>query len=306
MAKKEKPKSSEESPQVADDIKSAVEVEIVSPIVSVSDVDKEKIEITKSDEDEIKGVKVKKDVVKGTFDKDAWKPKTSLGLKVKSGEINDIDFILDNGYKILEPEIVDTLLPGMESDLLMVGQSKGKFGGGQRRAFKQTQKKTMEGNKPHFSTLAIIGNKDGYFGFGLGRAKETVPAREKASRLAKLGIRKILRGCGSWECNCGNPHTIPFKVEGKSGSVIVTLMPAPKGTGLCIEKECSKILAIAGIKDVWSKTKGNSSTKVNLLIACIDALDHLVKTRVSYDQKEKANIIGGKIKPANAEEVSAQ
>jgi small subunit ribosomal protein S5 len=303
MAKKEKQKNAEETDKVPEDSKSAVESDNVAPIVSASDVEKDKIEITKSDEDDIKGVKVKKEYMKAAFDKEAWKPRTSLGLKVKSGEINDIDFILDNGYKLLEPEIVDVLLPNMESDLLMVGQSKGKFGGGQRRAFKQTQKKTMEGNKPHFSTLAILGNKDGYFGFGIGRSKETVPAREKAGRLSKLSIRKILRGCGSWECNCGNPHTIPFKVEGKSGSVIVQLLPAPKGTGLCIEKECSKILAIAGIKDVWSKTRGNSSTKLNLLLACIDALDKLVKTRVSYDQKEKTNIVSGKIKAVTAEEV---
>ena len=27
------------------------------------------------------------------FDKEAWKPKTSLGMKVKSGEIDDIDHL---------------------------------------------------------------------------------------------------------------------------------------------------------------------------------------------------------------------
>ena len=30
------------------------------------------------------------------FDKEAWKPKTEIGKKVKSGEIKDIDFILSN------------------------------------------------------------------------------------------------------------------------------------------------------------------------------------------------------------------
>ena len=47
------------------------------------------------------------------FDKDAWKPKTEIGKKVKSGEIKDIDFILDNGYNILEAEIVDVLIPNI-------------------------------------------------------------------------------------------------------------------------------------------------------------------------------------------------
>src|SRR3989338_1211880 len=82
---------------------------------------------------------------KSSFEKEAWKPKTSLGMKIKSGEVTSIDYILDKRIKILEPEIVDALVPNLTTDLLMVGQSKGKFGGGQKRGFKQTQKKTQEG-----------------------------------------------------------------------------------------------------------------------------------------------------------------
>ena len=100
-----------------------------------------------------------------------WVPKTEIGKKVKSGEITDIDQILDKGLRILEPEIVDILLPDLEKDLLLVGQSKGKFGGVQRRVFKQTQKKTREGNKPKFATFAVVGNKKGYVGTGFGKRK---------------------------------------------------------------------------------------------------------------------------------------
>ena len=142
------------------------------------------------------------------FDKEAWKPKTSLGMKVKTGEIDNIDHILDNRLKILEREIVDILMPDLTTDLLLVGQSKGKFGGGQRRVFRQTQKKTQEGNKPKFGTFAIVGNGDGYVGIGYGKSKETVPAREKAMRNARLNITKILRGCGSWQCFCKTPHSL--------------------------------------------------------------------------------------------------
>src|SRR3989344_376532 len=95
---------------------------------------------------------------KPTFDKVAWNPKTGIGKKIKNGEINDIDEILDSGLKILEAEIVDALIPDLTTDLLLIGQSKGKFGGGQRRVFKQTQKKTQEGNKPKFAAYAIVGN----------------------------------------------------------------------------------------------------------------------------------------------------
>jgi small subunit ribosomal protein S5 len=129
--------------------------------------------------------------------KEEWQPRTSLGKKVKSGEISDLGQILDNGNKIMEQEIVDILVPNLEADLIMIGQAKGKFGGGQKRVFNQTQKKTNEGNKPSFSTCIIVGNRDGYVGMGIGKGRETVPAREKALRKAKLNVIKIRRGCGS-------------------------------------------------------------------------------------------------------------
>ena len=44
---------------------------------------------------------------RGAFEKEGWKPTTSLGIKVKNGEINNIDYILDQRIKILEPQIVD-------------------------------------------------------------------------------------------------------------------------------------------------------------------------------------------------------
>ena len=229
------------------------------------------------------------------LDKESWKPKTDLGVKVKSGEINNINQVLDSKFKILEQGIVDVLLPNLSSDLLLVGQSKGKFGGGQRRVFRQTQKKTQEGNKPKFGTFAIVGNEDGLVGIGYGKSKETVPAREKAIRNAKLNIVRVLRGCGSWQCECNNPHTIPFTVEGKCGSVIVKLMPAPRGTGLCIERECSKILKIAGIKDVWSQTFGQTKTKLNLIYACFAAVKKLTEIKVQEETAKKLSIIMGSI-----------
>src|SRR3989338_11703620 len=73
-----------------------------------------------------------------------WKPLTALGRKVKDGKITSIDAVFDSGLRVLEAQIVDVLLPGLEEDLLLIGQAKGKFGGGQRRIFRQTQKKTKE------------------------------------------------------------------------------------------------------------------------------------------------------------------
>lgn len=230
---------------------------------------------------------------------ESWKPRTGLGKDVKSGTISNIDYILDNGHKILESEIVDYLLPGVETDLLLVGQSKGKFGGGQRRVFRQTQKKTREGNKPNFATVAILGDRNGHIGIGYGKSRETVPAREKAIRKAKLSIFKIRRGSGSWESAATEPNSIPFKVTGKCGSAEITLIPAPKGTGLCVEKECAKILALAGIKDIWSKARGQTRTKINLIKACEDALKQLSTIKVMTSQKEKMAIIDGSVGGSN-------
>jgi small subunit ribosomal protein S5 len=244
----------------------------------------------------VEKIVVKEIKEKPAFDKESWHPKSIVGKKVKSGEIKDINEILDNGLKIVEPEIVDVLIPNITTDLLLIGQSKGKFGGGQRRVFRQTQKKTKEGNKPRFATVAIVGNENGYMGLGYGKSKETVPAREKAIRNAKLNILKIRRGCGSWECGCKQPHTIPYKVEGKCGSVIIKLMPAPKGTGLCVENECAKILKLAGINDVWSKTYGKAGTKLNLIYACIKAIRQLIETKTRAEDIECLGIIEGAVK----------
>jgi len=202
---------------------------------------------------------------------DDWKPKTLLGKNVKEGKIKNIDEILNSSQKILEEQIVDSLL-SLESDLLLIGQSKGKFGGGKRRAWKQTQRKTMEGNVPTFSSAVIVGDRNGHIGVGFGRAKETLPAREKAVRKAKLNVIKITRGCASFDCLCSEEHTVPFIVEGKCGSAVVRLYPAPQGTGLVIGDECKKILRLAGVKDVYSKTFGQTRTTINLAKACIEAL----------------------------------
>src|SRR3989338_5156706 len=204
-------------------------------------------------------------VLAPVFNIDEWQPKTELGRKVKNREITSIDNILDKGYRILEPEIIDVLLPNLSTELLEVGHSKGKFGGGKGSIWKQTQKKTSEGNRIKFSAFAVVGNKDGYVGIGFGSSKETVPAREKAIRIAKLNIIKIRRACGSWACDCRTPHSIPYKVKGKSGSVLVEMMPAPRGTGLKAERKCSIILNLGGIKDIYTRTSGVTSTKLNLL-----------------------------------------
>ena len=206
---------------------------------------------------------------------DNWVPKTQLGKDVRAGKIKDIDEILTKGQKIMEPEIMDILLPNLTKDVLFIGQAKGKFGGGKRRAFRQTQKVSKEGSSLTFGVMAVVGDGNGHVGIGYGRAAETLPAKEKAFRKAKLSLIKIPRGCASYDCSCNETHSIPVAVQGKCSSVIVKLMPAPQGTGLVIGSELKKILKAAGIKDVYSRCFGKVRTTFNTAKACMDALNKL-------------------------------
>lgn len=206
---------------------------------------------------------------------DNWVPRTQLGRDVRAGKFENIDEVFAEGLKIMEPEIVDLLIKNLKTDSLFIGQAKGKFGGGKRRAFRQTQKKTKEGNVLTFGVMAVVGDGHGHIGLGYGRASETLPAKEKAFRNAKLNICKIPRGCASYDCSCDEEHSIPSTVEGKCSSVSVKLMPAPRGTGLVIGDEMKKILIAVGVKDIYSKCLGNTKTTFNTAKACMKALNKL-------------------------------
>ena len=237
-------------------------------------MDKENASVAKIVEDAEKAgevVEPEKELTWAEKREASWVPKTQIGKDVKEGKEKDIDNILENGKRILEPEIVDTLM-NLENDLLSIGQAKGKFGGGKRRAWRQTQKKTKEGNVLTFSAMAVVGDRKGHVGLGYGKAKETLPSREKAVRKAKLNLMKIRMGCAHFDCSCNEAHTVPYVVEGKCGSVRLKLMPAPQGTGLVVGDECKKILKLAGIKDVYCASSGTVRTTFNLAKACIDAL----------------------------------
>ena len=115
-------------------------------------------------------------------------------------------------------------------------------------------------------------------------------AKEKAVKNAKLNITKVLLGCGSSECACREKHSIPFVTTGRSGSVRVTLIPAPKGVGACTADDIKTIIRLAGIKDVWSKVIGQTGTRVNLGYATFDALRKLNLFRYNDKNKEELGI----------------
>jgi small subunit ribosomal protein S5 len=204
-----------------------------------------------------------------------WVPKTRLGKEVFEKKITDIDEILKSGNQIKESEIVDQLVPNMKNELILIGGRRGKGGGVQRIPVKITATMHKSGRRFTTNAFVVVGNEDGIVGIAKGSAIESRDSIEKSIKKAKLKIMRIKRGCGHWECSCGQPHTIPFKTEGHSGSVKVQLMPAPKGVGLVADDQSKKIFKLAGIKDIWVKTFGNTSARINLISAIFDALKKL-------------------------------
>jgi len=201
-----------------------------------------------------------------------WIPKTKLGRMVKNGEITSYDQIIARGLKVLEPEIVDYLLPDLKQKIVEV---------------RRTTRVTRSGRNIRFRVAVLVGHESGYVGFGIAKDKERFPAIRKATNAAKLNLIKVRKGCGSWECACNLGHSIPFAVEGKKGSVRVKLMPAPRGTNLVIGDNAKDVLRFCGIKDVWSLTKGATDTKINFVQATIDALAKTTSMKISEDIKRK-------------------
>jgi len=188
---------------------------------------------------------------------EAWVPRTSLGKMVQEGKITSLSEIFSQGYRIREAGIVDTLLPNIQQEVLNINL---------------VQKQTDAGEKSRFKALVVVGNYDGYFGLGMGKARQVRSAIEKGTIDAKLNVFPVRRGCGSWECGCGQPHSVPFKVVGKCGSVSVELKPAPKGVGIVAGEVPRMVISFTGIRDCWVQSRGSTRTALSFAQATADAL----------------------------------
>ncbi len=189
-----------------------------------------------------------------------WEPKTLIGRKVKAGEITSLEEIKRLGKPILEPEIIDALFPSLEAETLEV---------------RTTQRVTDSGKRMKFRVVKVIGDRRGHVGLGVGKSEELKPAMDYAIRNAKKNMTTVRLGCGSWECQCSYNHSIPFKVVGKEGSTVVTLMPAPRGLGLAANDIVKKVLSLAGVSDVWSTTVGGGRNIWNTASATLKAIEKL-------------------------------
>jgi len=229
---------------------------------------------------------------------ESWIPKTQLGRRVKAGELTSIDDVLASGKKILEPQIVDILLPDLGQEVLDV---------------RSTQRMTACGRKQAMQAVVALGNRRGYVAVGIGKAPETRDAIAEAVADAKKKIVRVPLGCGSWECGCGAPHSVPIQVSGSNSSTFITIKPAPRGVGLVAGKTAKKVLALAGVADAWTFSKGRTRNILNCVLATIDALSQLNRLKgsivkavaepepaVAAEQAEAAGQTGSDTKTAGA------
>ena len=115
-----------------------------------------------------------------------------------------------------------------------------------------------------FNALVVVGDKNGYVGLALGKAKELLGAIKKARRKAEKAMIEVpLRN-----------NTIPHKVVGKFGGAQVILKPAAYGTGIIAGEVVRAVVELAGVKDILSKSL-RSNNPLNLAKATVNGLNKL-------------------------------
>ena len=128
----------------------------------------------------------------------------------------------------------------------------------------RVSKKTKGGDRPKFSALVVVGDKNGRVGLGYGKAPELRSAIAKATEQAKKRMFQVPI----------QNDTIPRRIEIKEGAAEIILMPAPRGAGLIAGSVVKPILELAGIKNASCKIVGTDNP-VNNAKATIKALEVL-------------------------------
>jgi len=194
---------------------------------------------------------------KGKGDEKEWVPLTKLGRLVKDDKITVIEDIFLHSLPIKEYQIIDKFFPeGKLKDEVM--------------KIHPVQKMSSAGQTNRFVCHVLVGDSDGHIGLGSKCAKEVATAIRGGIIRAKVNLIPVRRGY--WGNKIGMPHTLPMKVTGKSGSVLVRLIPAPRGSSVVGCVTAKKLLEFAGVTDCYSKTGGHTSTRGNFMKATVQAL----------------------------------
>merc|ERR1719162_118964 len=129
---------------------------------------------------------------------------------------------------------------------------------------------TKAGQNNRFVCHVLVGDTNGHIGLGSKCAKEVATAIRGGIIAAKLALIPVRRGY--WGGRIGLPHTVPLKLAGKSGSVRIKLIPAPRGSGVVGSPTLKKMLGFAGVSDCFSSSCGHTRTKGNFMKATYQAL----------------------------------
>jgi len=181
---------------------------------------------------------------------------TKLGRLVQAGKIASMEEIYRHAIPVKEYQIVDYFLKDALKDEVM--------------KIMPVQKQTSAGQRTRFKAFVCVGDYNGHIGLGVKTAAEVATAIRGAIWTAKTSLMPVRRGY--WGGKSGKPHTVPIKVSGHCGSVRVRIIPAPRGTGLVAAPASKKLLAMAGLEDAYTSTRGNSKTMGNFIKATYDAL----------------------------------
>ncbi|XP_051009522.1 40S ribosomal protein S2-like, partial [Acomys russatus] len=185
-----------------------------------------------------------------------WIPVTKLGRLVKDIKIKSLEEIYLFSLPIKESEIIAFFLGASLKDEVL--------------KIMPVQKQTWAGQQTRFKAFVAIRDYNGHVGLGVKCSKEVATAVRGAIILAKLSIVPVW--IGYWGNKIGKPHTVPCKMRGRYGSVLVLVIPASRDTGIVSAPVPKKLLMMAGIDDCYTSARGCTATLGNFAKATFDAI----------------------------------